>query len=351
MLIVHLEALGAVLRATSLLPALKRKYPNSHVTWVTQSPAQNLLANLPQIDRTLTTSETDLIQLKALKFDFAFCLDKSLKASGVLASTQYNNLKGFIARGDGVIVPANAAAEELWELGLSNYKKFFVNQKPETQLVIESLELGEYLQDPYQVVLSEEEKKWSLQRKKEWAANSEIIIGLNTGCSPIIPYKKLAINAHRELVLKLSKLEGVKVVLLGGPEDTERNALIAKDLDAVNSPTELGIRDGLASVAACDIVFSGDSLGMHMAIALQKYVVAWFGPTCAHEIELYGRGEKILTAANCSPCWLRTCHKSVMCYDQVNLDEIIQAIERGIHWQTSSSKQLILETFSSPSPL
>jgi len=207
------------------------------------------------------------------------------------------------------------------------------------------------LQDPYQVVLSEEEKKWSLQRKKEWAANSEIIIGLNTGCSPIIPYKKLAINAHRELVLKLSKLEGVKVVLLGGPEDTERNALIAKDLDAVNSPTELGIRDGLASVAACDIVFSGDSLGMHMAIALQKYVVAWFGPTCAHEIELYGRGEKILTAANCSPCWLRTCHKSVMCYDQVNLDEIIQAIERGIHWQTSSSKQLILETFSSPSPL
>ena len=45
---------------------------------------------------------------------------------------------------------------------------------------------------------------------------------------------------------------------------------------------------------ACDIVVSGDSLGMHMAIGLKKWVVAWFGPTCHQEIDLYDRGAKFL---------------------------------------------------------
>ena len=45
-LIVHLEALGAVVRSTSLLAAIKRQYPSSHITWVTQAPAHHLLKNM-----------------------------------------------------------------------------------------------------------------------------------------------------------------------------------------------------------------------------------------------------------------------------------------------------------------
>ena len=41
-LIVHLEALGAVLRATVILRALKRKWPAAHITWVTNPGAAAL---------------------------------------------------------------------------------------------------------------------------------------------------------------------------------------------------------------------------------------------------------------------------------------------------------------------
>ena len=41
------------------------------------------------------------------------------------------------------------------------------------------------------------------------------------------------------------------------------------------------------TVAACDMVVSGDTLGMHMAIARGKFVVAWFGLSCAQEIDLF----------------------------------------------------------------
>ncbi|MCB0386609.1 MAG: glycosyltransferase family 9 protein, partial [Bdellovibrionales bacterium] len=83
-LIVHLEALGAVVRATSILPAVKRKFPQSQVTWVTQAPAHHLLAHNPYVDRVLTTSSSDLLALSSLQFDFALVVDKSLKAGGVL---------------------------------------------------------------------------------------------------------------------------------------------------------------------------------------------------------------------------------------------------------------------------
>ena len=112
-LVVHLEALGAVLRTTSILPAIVRKYPGAHITWVTQKPADQLLKNNPLIDRILTTERDDLLTLGALSFDVAFCVDKSLKASGVLKLTTSKQVFVFVVNKKGIIVPDNIQAEKL----------------------------------------------------------------------------------------------------------------------------------------------------------------------------------------------------------------------------------------------
>ncbi len=331
-LFVHLGALGAVVRSTALLKAIGRKYPDSQITWVTEKPADQLLKNHPDIFRILSLSEKDLLSLSVLKFDVAFVIDKSLEATGVLKRTSAKKIFGFVAGEDGVVRNHNAKASELWHLGLSNHLKFNVNKKTEIQLITEALEL-EYRKDDYFLPLTLEEKDILFQRRKTWSGNSRhVIIGLNTGCAPTIQAKKLSVENHRELIRRLQKNQLLKIVLLGGNEDTLRNSQIAEGFQNVTiSPTTLGIRDGLVSVAACDVIITGDSLGMHMAISQKKQVIAWFGPTCAHEIELYGRGTKIITQAPCSPCWKRSCHKPVMCYDLVNLDEIIHAVQNSIH--------------------
>ena len=326
-LIVHLEALGAVLRSTALLPGIRRKFPGAHITWVTQKPADQLLVNNPYIDRVLTTSSDDLLQLSALEFDIGFAVDKGLKTAGVLKSTSVDLLYGFtVDASNGAVIPATDAAKELWEIGLSNQKKFFENRKAETQLAHEALDLGPWFRDEYVVRLNERERKEALNRREKWRGNAKVVVGINTGCSGTIQAKRLSIETQRELVAELSKNPDVRVVLLGGPEDTVRNERIGFGLPSIQSPTEAGLRDGLVSVEACDVVVSGDSLGMHMAIALQKWTVAWFGPTCAHEIDLYGRGAYVLTQASCSPCWKRSCDKNPMCYDLVSIDELVQGV-------------------------
>lgn len=333
-MLIHLGALGAVIRSTSLLKAIKRKFPSSMITWVTDDPAHKLLQQHPLIDRILATNERDLLQLGALEFNIAYVVDKSLVAVGILKRTKVDQVYGFIAgTHNGAILPATEAARELWQLGLNNHHKFFVNQKPETQLMIEALELGPWIRDDYYLPLSSQEEKTKIQRRAEWVQGTrKLVVGFNTGCSDVIAYKKLSIEMQRRLIQKLSTHRNIQIVLLGGPEDTQRNIEIAKDLNVISSATESGLRDGLVSVAACDVVLTGDSLGMHMAISQKKYVVAWFGPTCAHEIDLYERGSKILTRATCSPCWKRDCSQAQMCYDQVSETEVIQAIEKGMEF-------------------
>lgn len=330
-LIVHLGALGAVVRSTCLLRSIKRKYPSSRLTWVTDAPAHHLLKDHPALDRVLTTSEGDLLQLSALEFDVALVIDKSLKAAGVLKRTQVDQILGFVVEPrTGAILPATVAAQTLWKLGLDNHLKFFVNKKPETQLMAEALELNDYRRDDYWLPLFYEESRQALNRREQWLQwrDRDFVIGLNTGCSNAIPYKKLTIDYHRRMIERiLSEFPEAQIVLLGGSEDSERNALIAKGYPVVDTPTGSGLRDGLVSVAACDIVVTGDSLGMHMAISQKKQVIAWFGPTCAHEIDLYDRGVKIVTQSPCSPCWKRTCEKTTMCYDQVSLEEIVDALK------------------------
>ena len=329
-LVIHLEALGAVLRSTALLAPIKRKYPFAHITWVTQKPAEQLLLHNPLIDKVIGFEAANLLGLTSLQFDVTFCIDKSFQATGLAAHIQTELLYGFeLNKQTGAIVPVTAAANELWSLGLSNKKKFFENEKSETQLICEALELGPFQRDAYILKLSPEEKSEALLRKRTWSQNAKLVIGINTGCSNVITYKKLSVKAHRDLIAKISKNSDFQIVLLGGKEDSARNLEIGHALNVIQSSTEKGLRDGIVSCEACDIIVSGDSLGMHIGIALKKYMIAWFGPTCAQEIDLYENGVKVLSEAPCGPCWKRDCQQPTMCYDLVDLDQIYAGILLG----------------------
>lgn len=347
--IIHLGALGAVLRSTSLLNAIQEKYPQAAITWVTDKPADKLLSGHPDLLRIVGTDPLELQSLLPIVFDVGLVIDKSLRAVGISQMLKINSLLGFTATRTGSILPANPEAEELWHLGLDDESKFFTNQKSEVQLMAEMLKLipvssaetgQKIVQDnfEYNLPLTASEKREVMSRQKAWRLQrDQVIIGLNTGCSDVLPAKKLSIENHRKLIQKLQARGFKNLVLLGGPEDQARNQEIAQWTGIIESPTTLGLRDGLTSIAACDVIITGDSLGMHMAISQKKQVIAWFGPTCEQEIELYGRGHKVRSLAECSPCWKKSCGKTIMCYDQVNLDEIVIAT-------LEASKKVIWET-------
>jgi heptosyltransferase-2 len=64
---------------------------------------------------------------------------------------------------------------------------------------------------------------------------------------------------------------------------------------------------------------------MHAAIALKKYVIAWFGLSCWEEIELFGRGIKLIPQGlECAPCWKKACPYNIECRAMIDLDKIVR---------------------------
>ncbi len=335
-LLIQLDALGDVLRTTALLPAIRRVQPRAHVTWLTRPEAAPLLRNNPLVDRVLVLGDATPAVLSSLRFDLALCADKSIVAGALMRGTRAEVKRGFTVNDDGVITPLTPAADRLYQLGLDNHAKFFENQRSEQDLMAEALGLP-YQHDRYVVVLDDQERGWArADRQRAAVEDGSLLVGWNTGCGPRYPYKRLDVEDQIRVISlthqRLRRPDRTRFLLLGGgAEDEARNAAIGgtlaeQGIDVLQAPCREGLRRGLASVAACDVVVSGDSLGLHMAIGLKKPVVAWFGITCHQEIDVYGRGIKVLAEVPCRPCWLQSCSQEPKCFSRLPWSDLADAV-------------------------
>lgn len=331
--VVSLEAMGAVLRSTCLLGPILREYPGAHITWITMPNVKSLLAGNPMIHRLLTVQADMSAVWDHLQFDVLYAVDKSIAAGALAERISAKEKKGFGLTPEGAIRTMTPDADELYRLGLDDHLKFHTNQKPETQLLTEAMGLP-WKHDGYVLRLEKHEREEVVKRKKQLLEGTKAtrVIGFNTGCSTLFPYKKFTIERACEVIRMWRKsYPDAVVALLGGREDTERQkamkACFEEDSLVVNTPTTEGLRSGILWMACSDFVLSGDSLGLHIAIALGKPVLSWFGVTCSAEIDLFDYGVKMQARVSCSPCWKKSCDQKVKCYDQVHVEDVLKGTE------------------------
>ncbi|HSW53681.1 MAG TPA: glycosyltransferase family 9 protein [Ignavibacteriaceae bacterium] len=328
-LIINLDAMGDVLMTTAQLPALKRKFPESTIYWITLKNAAPLLFNNPLVDHIYTFDSTAILILQQMNFDYVLNVDKSQQSCALLNSLNSKNKLGFGLNSDGKIIPVNEGAYYNYHLGMDDHFKFKVNQRTGQDYLAETFEL-DYNRDEYVYELTGEEKFFiEKYKKKSGIKKKDKVVGFNTGCSELYPNKKMTIDQHIYLIRQLLKKK-YKVVLLGGPEDTQRNKEIFSPFKGkiINTPTREGLRRGICYESIPDIVVTGDSLGMHIALALKKYTIVWFGVSCWTEIELYDRGVKLFQEdLFCSPCWKRQCPYDLECIKLIDLDRIVSEVD------------------------
>ncbi len=328
-LIINLDAMGDVLMTTAQLPALKRKFPESTVYWVTLKNAAPLLFGNSLVDHIYIFDTASILILQQMKFDFVLNVDKSQQSCALLNIISSEQKLGFGLDPNGKIIPVNKGAEYNFRLGMDDNFKFKVNQRTGQEYLAETFEV-DYRRDEYFFQLTEAEKSLAEKfKKKVGIRNKDKVVGFNTGCSELFPNKKMTIDQHVYLIKQLLKKK-YKITLLGGPEDTERNKEIYSHFKGkiINTPTNEGLRRGICYVSIPDIIVTGDSLGMHIAIALKKYVIVWFGVSCWTEIDLYERGIKLFQKdLFCSPCWKKQCPYDLECIKMIDLDRIISEID------------------------
>jgi ADP-heptose:LPS heptosyltransferase len=341
-LIINFDAMGDVLMTTAQLPSLKRKFPQSTIYWVTLKNAAGLLAHNHLLDKVFVYDAESLSILSQMKFDYVLNVDKSQRSCALLNSVEAEHKLGFGLNADGKIIPVNEGAFYNYNLGMDDHLKFKVNKRLGQEYLAETFEL-EYHRDEYVFNFTAEEKEFVEAYRKSVGLNSnDFVVGFNTGCSELYPNKKMTIDQHVYLIGEMLKINGLKIALLGGPEDLERNKIIYSHFEGriINTPVNEGVRKGACYENIADVVITGDSFGMHLAIALKKFVIAWFGLSCWTEIDLYDRGIKLFSEdLECSPCWKRKCPYNLECMSMIDLKKIINTVKELYEKRTAAILQ------------
>ncbi len=332
-LVLKIGALGDVLRTTPILRALDAAFGPRHVTWVVGDAAAPLLEGHARIDRLLVPSVETTALLSVQEFDVVLSLDKDPYSTSIATQVRATETRGFGRDRFGSLVPLHPDASYAYDLGLSDRLKFFENTKTYQEIVFEICGLP-WRGEEYDVPSIEREVQDPSWRDANLEAagvprGSGPVVGFNTGAGGVFANKAWTIEGYAALARTLAN-DGCRVVLLGGPAEIARNARIADASQgaAIDTGGHRTLAQFARLVAACDLVATGDTLGMHLAIAARVPVVVLFGSTCAQEIELYGRGEKIVTPIACHPCYLRTCAITPSCQDLIPPETVAAACRR-----------------------
>lgn len=296
-------SLGDVLRTTAILPALKEKYPHSQITWLVSQEASPLIKNNSLIDRVLIWNDFVPFQLMREKFDVLVNLEK---VSGICAlSDMIDAWVKFGFRFDSMTGSYHA-----YETGLDMVH--YIERKKNS---VEH-------QDVWQKILIEMlGVEWKGQKCiLGYQPDTEVIydVGLNYMVGSKWPTKAMPMAKWEELEKQLLD-SGYVVSWQEGLTD------LYEYMDWLNSNR---------------LIISHDSLGLHLALAMEKKVVGLFGTSDPREVYLYQLGRSIVPNTLCpfKPCLRPECEYDEFCMNHISVEDIIQAVKDCIAISTGLHK-------------
>ena len=223
----RIVSLGDVLRTTPIIEALNYKYPESKIYWLTSKEAFILVDGAKFLNHTFVYS-TDL----NAEFDLVINLEKTEEIFKMLAKLKYKKLIG--------LEDTNLKFNHLERMHSWQEKIFYI--------------LG----------LDWREQRYNLGYKPNSKVKYQV--GLNYLVGKKWPQKAMNMQKWQGLAKCLEKL-GINYSWQEGKENLDEY------IEWINS---------------CQTIITQDSLGLHIALALNKKTIGIFGPTNPKEIYDYG---------------------------------------------------------------
>jgi ADP-heptose:LPS heptosyltransferase len=330
---VKLDAMGDVLRTTALLPLIAAAHPGASITWITRSESVPLMQNNPFVGEVITYGPDTTVHLLAREFDYLINLDAGKISAGLAALARATRKDGFVLHPHGYVTPTNDAARAWLEMGTNDVLKRSGTRAYQDWMKA-ILGLSDAQGERYVLELKPEERQAGRVHLESLAVDfTRPIIGLNTGAGGRWELKQWREDGYVELINELGRELGVQFLLLGGPSEEPRNARLrqAAPPGVVFDPgCHNPVRHFAALLGHCDVVVTGDTLAMHIALALGRRSVVLFGPTSAPEIELYGMGEKVIPDMTCLGCYKNTCDFVPNCMELISVGMVSAAVQRQL---------------------
>ncbi|MDD5449023.1 MAG: glycosyltransferase family 9 protein [Candidatus Omnitrophica bacterium] len=328
--VIKYAAIGDVLRTTAILPALKEKYLDAKIYWITTDLSKPILENHPLIDKIYVESELTE-EFKKSEYDLIINLDEDWDACQ-LASDLKGKRFGYYLK-DGKILGTERTGYWMAMSLLGGEDRDLLKKKNQfsyQKIMCDIIDIPYSSKYKPMLKLTKQEEKDGLDFARQYRIDldKDIVVGINTSAGRRWPLKEMPLDKTVKLIDKLIK-EKFKVVLFGGEKECERNRIIRQQADRklIDSGYHSSLRRFSSLINICDVVVSADTLAMHISIYLGKYTIAFFGPTPPQEIEFYSKGEAVSLHMDCLCCMKKViCDKKPNCMDLLDENCIVQKI-------------------------
>lgn len=322
-----LSALGDVVLATPTLRAVRRQYPQAHITLVVGRTAYEIVARCPYLDDIIIYEPRRQAQgwgawdflrrLRARRFDLSLDLQNSRRThvlawlAGIPVRMGYRRKGGWLLN-RGVRLPKVVLAPQAHQ-----------------QHLLEGVGIA---RDGEQLELwpspMDQQRAAQLLPPVDRAAGG-LRVGMHPGGSGRWQTKRWDLERWIELC-RLLQQRGVTVVVTGGPQERALGEAFRRQVTP--PPTILIGQTSLMELAEvirhCDVFVAHDSSSLHLAAAGGTPTIALFGPTDPRRhLPPVFTGQVIKKDVFCSPCYSPRCRTVThACMKRITVEEVYQAV-------------------------
>lgn len=322
-LLVRFSSIGDIVLTTPLIRAIKKRYRNAVLDYLTLADYSILLRDNPAVDnlyiikrgKSLLNIMKFALSLNKNRYDYIFDLHHSTRSlifrflvrAKKKSVLNKNYLKRFLL----ISFKLNFYKKPLTVVNryFDTAKDLNIRERPGAELWISAESLNNALSN----IVSAAGKDYKLNSEID---NSRIKIekgtvagaGKAVALMPFAGWKTKEWGDERFATLgkKLASENNASVIVLGGPGDISRSEKIAKEIGrgAISLAGRLGLHETALVLSASDCLVTNDTGIMHIGGAVSIPVIAVFGCT-TEELGFFPyntKGEVIQAEIGCRPC-------------------------------------------------
>jgi heptosyltransferase-2 len=314
--------IGDAVMTTPAMGAVRAAFPQAEIVVAASPLVAELFRNHPYCDRVLVYERQAgkrkmaglwrfAGELRRERFDLAILLQNAIEAALLAALAGIPRRLGYRTDGRGLLlthgVPIGEAERRL------HHTEYYLRMLEQAGIRGGDRRL--------RLHCTEAERDWAQRTlgPGDWLA-------INPGAA-YGSAKRWIPARFAEVADRLADEFGIKVLLTGGPGETE----IGRDIEAAmrHRPLNLigrtGVRQLMALLAGCRLMVTNDSGPMHVAAAFGVPIVAVFGPTDHTTTSPLGESCRIVReAADCAPCLLRQCPTDHRCMEAITAEAVLR---------------------------
>lgn len=331
-LIIRLSALGDVVMSSGLIRAMKARYPNARLSWLTEAPAAPLLKHNPRLDEVIIWPKAawkDLWRqrqwaqlwrevkafrrlLRDRQFDLVLDAQGLLKSGLWAWSTHAPRRLGLIPReGSQHLVHERVEPPPGQDVRMGSEYRYLARYVGAADEAFQpDLAIGAAAQ----------------ARARQSLAEAQVAGPYVALCPFTTRPQKHWFEDNWSALATALLARGLTPVMLGGPDDvTAAGRMAAAVPGVVNLVGQLKLDESVAVVADCALLIGVDTGLTHMGSALQRPTVALFGSTRPYADGGSPHTRILYDALPCSPCRRRpTCEGRFDCMRQITVDRVLQ---------------------------